>query len=70
MPSHLNVPDYGRTFPLYVPPIDWFFLIDDSPEYTMSFFLDLDFSGRLDQDIFQAALEEALERNPLLFCDI
>lgn len=65
-----NLADYGRTFPLYVPPIDWFFLVDDSPEYTMSFFLDLDFSGQLDQDIFQAALDEALARHPLLFCVI
>ncbi|PAY15231.1 hypothetical protein CKO51_32950 [Rhodopirellula sp. SM50] len=70
MSLQTNLPDYGRTFPLYVPPIDWFFLIDDSPEYTMSFFLDLDFSGQLDQDIFQAALEEALARHPLLFCVI
>ena len=60
--------NYGRTFPLYVPPIDWFFLIDDSPRYPMSFFLDLDFTGQLDQDLFQTALEEALARHPLLFC--
>ena len=62
--------DYGRTFPLYVPPIDWFFLVDDSPKYTMSFFLDLDFSGQLDQEIFQQALNESLARHPLLFCVI
>ena len=70
MQSNLKVPDYGRTFPLYVPPIDWFFFIDDSPEYTMSFFLDLDFSGQLDQAVFQDALDEALVRHPLLFCVI
>ena len=61
-----DVPDYGRTFPMYVPPIDWYFLSDDSPEYPMSFFLDLDFSGQLEQDKFETALAEALKRHPLL----
>lgn len=70
MPERDNTTNYGRTFPLYVPPIDWFFLIDDCPEYTMSFFLDLDFSGQLDQEIFQDALDEALLRHPLLYCVI
>ncbi|MCC9600879.1 hypothetical protein LOC67_09900 [Stieleria sp. JC731] len=65
-----TAPTYGRTFPLYVPPIDWFFLTDDSPRYTMSFFLDLDFSGQLDQATFEAAVEEALQRHPLLFCRV
>lgn len=67
-PCGSGKPAYGRTFPLYVPPIDWFFLTDDSPQYTMSFFLDLDFSGQLDRTVFDAALEEALARHPLLLC--
>lgn len=70
MQREICTTDYGRTFPLYVAPIDWFFLIDDSTEYTMSFFLDLDFTGQLDQELFQAALDEAIRRHPLLFCVI
>ncbi|MEO1527671.1 MAG: hypothetical protein AAFX06_19750 [Planctomycetota bacterium] len=63
-----SVPDYGRTFPLYVPPIDWYFLSDDSPQFPMSFFLDLDFSGQLDRGKFEEAYGEALGRHPLLYC--
>ncbi|MCD0463114.1 hypothetical protein [Roseiconus lacunae] len=65
-----TAPTYGRTFPLYVPPIDWFFLTDDRPRYTMSFFLDLDFSGQLDRSLFEAAVDEAVQRHPLLFCRV
>lgn len=63
-----DVPNYGRVFPLYVPPIDWYFLVDDRPECPMSFFLEFEFSGSLDQDKFQDALHEAIKRHPLLFC--
>ena len=63
-----NAPDYGRTFPLYVPPIDWYFLSDDTPAFPMSFFLDLDFSGQLDREKFEEAYAEALGRHPLLYC--
>ena len=34
----------------------------------MSFFLDLDFSGQLDQEKFEEAFSEALGRHPLLYC--
>ena len=61
-------PNYGRTFPMYVPGLDWYFLSDDHPEYPMVFYLDLDFSGQLDQQRMSEALEEALYRHPLLFC--
>ena len=62
MRKPISVPDYGRTFPLYVPPIDWYFLTDDGPDYPMSFFLDLDFSGRLEREKFEEAYDEALAR--------
>ena len=62
-----DCPDYGRTFPMYVPAIDWYFLTDDSPDYPMAFYLDLDFSGTLDQEKMSEALREALFRHPLLF---
>ena len=58
--------EYGRTFPMYVPPIDWYFLSDDSEEYPMSFYVDLDFSGQLDRERFETALDEAMQRHPLL----
>ncbi|QDT12246.1 hypothetical protein [Planctomycetes bacterium K23_9] len=65
-----DLPNYGRTFPMYVPAIDWYFLCDDSREYPMSFYLDLDFTGTIDQEKFSLALREALSRHPLLMCVI
>lgn len=58
---------HGRIFPLYVAPIDWYFLCDDSTDYPMVFYVDLDFNGRLDKPLFDNALEEALGRHPLLY---
>jgi hypothetical protein len=58
---------YGRTFPLHLAPIDWYFLSDDSPDHPMVFYLELEFSGRIDRAKFNAALEEALERHPLMY---
>ncbi len=58
---------YGRTFPLHLPPIDWYFVSDDSPEYPMVFYIELEFSGQLDRERFACALEESLERHPLLY---
>ena len=57
----------GRIFPLHIAPIDWYFLCDDSAEYPMVFYLQLDFRGVLDRDYFDCALEEALRRHPLLY---
>ncbi len=57
----------GRIFPLHIAPIDWYFLCDDSTEYPMVFYLQLDFSGVLDRDYFDCALDEALKRHPLLY---
>lgn len=58
---------YGHTFPLHVPPIDWYFAIDDTPRYPMVFFLDLDFVGTIDREKMEAALEEACMRHPLTY---
>lgn len=60
----------GRVFPLHIAPIDWYFLCDDSPDYPMVFYLDLDFSGQLDRALFDLALEEALRRHPLLYATV
>ena len=58
---------YNRLFPLHVAPIDWYFLCDDFLDYPMVFYLALDFSGRLDADLFGKALEEAVLRHPFLY---
>jgi len=55
-----------RFFPLSLAPIDWFFFRDDHPRYPMVFYVDLDFTGRLDADRLAIALQEALDRHPLL----
>jgi NRPS condensation-like uncharacterized protein len=57
----------GRIFPLYLAPIDWYFLCDDSPDYPMVFYVDLDFSGRIHRELMTDALGEALQRHPLLY---
>jgi NRPS condensation-like uncharacterized protein len=41
-------------------------LADDQPGYSMSFFIQLQLSGQLERAAFDAALDEALERHPLL----
>lgn len=61
---------YGRTFPLHLPPIDWFFLCDDTPEYPMVFYVELEFSGDIVRGQLESALQEALERHPLLYSTI
>ena len=58
---------YGRTFPLHLPPIDWFFLCDDTRKYPMVFYIELEFSGEIQPDLFDGALQQALERHPILY---
>ena len=60
-------PEHRRLFPLTLPPIDLLFYLDDVPNYPMSFYIELEFSGSLDRAMFQAALEEAVSRHPLLY---
>lgn len=59
--------EHRRLFPLSLAPIDQFFYLDDFPDYPMSFYIELKFSGALDRGVFEAAFEEALSRHPLLF---
>ena len=61
---------YGRVFPLYVPPIDWYFLCDDSPAFPMVFYVELRFSGTIDREGMSAALTKALYRHPLLYATV
>ena len=55
-----------RVFPLHLAPIDEFFRLDDTADYPMAFTSHLKFSGEIQQDVFEAALVEALSRHPLL----
>ena len=55
-----------HVLPLHLAPIDAFFCADDQPEYPMTSVIHLDFSGVVDRDAFEAALDNALERHPLL----
>ena len=59
--------EHRRLFPLTLPPIDLLFFYDDFPDYPMSFYIELEFSGSLDRERMNAALDEALSRHPLLF---
>ena len=56
-----------RVFPLSLAPIDWFFFSDDHQQYPMVFYVDLEFSGRLDHERMEIALEEAIYRHPLMY---
>tara|TARA_R110002049_G_scaffold27321_2_gene94015 strand:- start:87619 stop:89007 length:1389 start_codon:yes stop_codon:yes gene_type:complete len=56
-----------RVFPLSLAPIDWFFYRDDCSQYPMVFYVDLDFSGRLDHERMAIALTEAIYRHPLMY---
>lgn len=53
-------------FPLRLPPFEEFMLTDDRPDYPMTFCLDVGLSGSLCRQSFEQALQQALERHPLL----
>ncbi len=53
-------------FPLPLTPFEKYMLADDRPDYPMTFSLQLDFSGEFRRPLFDASLEEALSRHPLL----
>lgn len=56
----------ANVFPLHLAPIDAFFCADDRAAYPMTSVIHLDFTGEILQDPFEAALDEALIRHPLL----
>jgi hypothetical protein len=55
-----------RVFPLHLSPIENFMLADDQPGYPMTFVIELQLGGQIDRAAFEAALDEALPRHPLL----
>lgn len=52
-------------FPLPLTAFENYMLVDDRPEYPMSFFLRLKFWGRLDRSAFASALRQTVARHPL-----
>ena len=40
--------------------------VDDQPNYPMTFVVQLDFSGKIDRQLFQKAVDQAMERHPML----
>jgi hypothetical protein len=61
-----SCPTRQRIFPLHITPFERYMLTDDRPKYPSTFILQLEFSGDLDRNSFQASIDEALERHPLL----
>jgi hypothetical protein len=53
-------------FPLYLSPLEQFFCLDNRHSHPMAFYSVYDFTGVIDRQAFQASVEEALERHPLL----
>jgi hypothetical protein len=57
-----------RIFPLVLSPMEMFMCTEDRLTYPMAFVIQLDFSGDIELPAFEAALDEALQRHPLLGC--
>lgn len=55
-----------RLYPLHLTPFELYMLMDDSPEYSMSFQHGVELTGRLDRVAFEAAFADALSFHPLL----
>ena len=53
-------------FPLPLTPFELYMLLDDRPELPMTFCVEMVFRGKLDRDAFQAAVDAAVWRHPLL----
>ena len=53
-------------FPLPMVAFERYMLADDRPEYPMTFPLVLRLSGKVDREAFASALDEAVERHPML----
>ena len=57
---------HKQVFPLRLSPIELFMIADDQVGYPMSFFIQLQFNGQIERGAFEGALDEALNRHPLL----
>ncbi len=57
---------HKRVFPLRLSPIELLMIWDNRVGYPMSFFIQLRFYGQIERGAFEAAMDEALNRHPLL----
>ncbi len=55
-------------FPLPLSTWEFYMLLDDRPAYPMTSVIDVQLRGKLDEEVFRAALDEVLGRHPLLGC--
>lgn len=62
--------DWRRVFPLSLAPLEILMLVDDRPNYPMTFFGELCFSGTMSRSALEAALQQAMARHPLLDAQI
>lgn len=62
----MATPMSARVFPLHLTPLESFMLADDRPRYPMTFTIHVDLEGTIDRSAFERALEEGLNRHPLL----
>lgn len=65
-PARAERPRPTRLFPLYLTPFEEYMLWDDRPQHPMTFVVEFEFEGEVQQEAFRAALGPALQRHPLL----
>lgn len=56
----------SETLPLSLSPFEHWFLVEDRPNYPMTFWVGLELSGTLNSDFFNQALREAIKIHPRL----
>ena len=58
--------ELSTLFPLPLTVFERYMLLDDRPEYPMTFPMEFEFQGEVERGALEAALDEALARHPLL----
>jgi hypothetical protein len=61
-----EAPKKERIFPLHLTSFENYMLMDDRPRHPMTFIVQMEFSGALNQGAMEAAIPLALSRHPLL----
>jgi hypothetical protein len=61
-----TAPDLSHLFPLPLTPFEWFMLLEDRPQWPMTFCVQLNFRGSLDRKAFETAVRQTVARHPLL----
>lgn len=56
----------ASVFPLHTTPLERYMLLDDRPDYPMTFTMQVELQGRGDRRAMEGALETALQRHPML----